>query len=77
MIEGPGNRIGVTQPIKAAAESENDKRNGSIFLFNCLVWIAAISPLYFPEDRQKEARVLIKEVKEKLRKLRSMLGAVK
>jgi hypothetical protein len=54
-----------------------DQRNGSLFIFNCLIWIAAISPLYFPADQQKEARVLIKDVKEKLRKLRSMLGSPK
>lgn len=54
-----------------------DQRNASLFLFNCLVWIAAVSPLYFPEDQQKKARVLIKDVKDKLRKLRSMLGGAK
>jgi hypothetical protein len=59
--------------LNAQIERKIDRDNASSFLFNCIIWISAVSPLYFPEDQQKEATVLLKELKEKIRKLRGML----
>lgn len=52
--------------VKSQAQCAKD------LLFNILVSTAAVRPEAFPEDRQKEARVLLREVAERVRKLRGM-----
>lgn len=64
-------------PVKTPDEERLRTDTAIVNLFSSLVTTSAIQVDAFPEDQQKEARVLIKEVKEKLRKLRSMLGVPK
>lgn len=52
--------------VKSQTQCAND------LLLNMLVSTAAVRPEAFPEDRQKEARVLLREIAERVRKLRGM-----
>lgn len=60
-------------PVKTPEEERLELDAAIVHLFTALVATCAVKIEAFPEDQQKEARVLIKDVKEKLRKLRSML----
>lgn len=43
-------------------------------LLSSLVAVSALYPGAFPEDRQKEVRVTLREITERIRKLRSLLS---
>jgi hypothetical protein len=73
MTESPSSNL----DLDTALDERIEHRTQAALLFNAIVMISGLLPHYFPEDQQKEARVLIKEVKEKLRRLRSLLGTAK
>lgn len=56
--------------VKTQAQTARD------LLFNLLVNTAAVRAEAFPVDRQKEARVLLREIADRVRKLRGMQSGV-
>lgn len=57
---------------RRAALVKTQAQTARALLFNLLVSVSAVRSEAFPLDRQKEARVLLREIAERVRKLRGM-----
>ena len=56
------------------AELSTKSHTARELLLSSLVAVSAISPDAFPEDRQKEVRVTLREITERIRKLRGLIS---
>jgi hypothetical protein len=56
------------------AELSTKSHGARDLLLSSLVAVSAISPEAFPEDRQKEVRITLHEITERIRKLRSLIS---
>jgi hypothetical protein len=62
-----------TETPSEQLEKSIQHHTAETLLLGSLVSVSSLQIGDFPEDQQKEARVLLKELKEKIRKLRGML----
>jgi hypothetical protein len=65
--------MATAYPITEEIEKSIERHTTEILLFNSLVSISSLHAEDFPLDRQKVAKVLLRDVKDKIRNLRSML----